>query len=293
MTKKSYDISGKIDKYRLEIIESIKEATDSLAIPFFIVGATARDIILEFVYSKKVFRATNDIDFGVSVNDWKMFDSLMSFITKEGKLVKDKNIEHRLLFKETYPVDIVPFGKIASKDGTFRWRKENKKFTILGFDEAFENSDLVKVKSNPDIIVNFAALHSQALLKIISWNERYPERSRDAIDLVLLLESYLEAGNLERFYEEESDLVNDDFDFTITGARLLGRDISSSFNRRTLSYVTNILEKETGDKQRYRLVEDMLQSQIMKEETHFEYYLKILEALKAGIQERYNDKSRG
>ncbi len=293
MTKKSYDISGKIDKYRLEIIESIKEATDSLAIHIFIVGATARDIILEFVYSKKVFRATNDIDFGVSVNDWKMFDSLMSFITKGGKFVKDKNIEHRLLFKETYPVDIVPFGKIASKDGTFRWRKENKKFTILGFDEAFENSDLVKVKSNPDIIVNFAAPHSLALLKIISWNERYPERSRDAIDLVLLLEFYLEAGNLERLYEEESDLVNNDFDFTITGARLLGRDIASSFNRKTLSYVTNILEKETGDKQRYRLVEDMLQSQIMKEETHFEYYLKILEALKAGILERYNDKSRG
>lgn len=293
MTKKSYDISGKIDKYRSEIIESIKEATDSLAIPIFIVGATARDIILEFVYSKKVFRATNDIDFGVSVNNWKMFDSLMSFITKGGKFVKDKNIEHRLLFKETYPVDIVPFGKIASKDGTFWWRKENKKITVLGFDEAFENSDLVKVKSNPDIIVNFAAPHSLALLKIISWNERYPERSRDAIDLVLLLEFYLEAGNLERLYEEESDLVNNDFDFTITGARLLGRDIASSFNRKTLSYVTNILEKETGDKQRYRLVEDMLQSQIMKEETHFEYYLKILEALKAGILERYNDKSRG
>ena len=41
MKKKSYDISEKIDKYRLEIIESIKEAADTLAIPFFIVGATA------------------------------------------------------------------------------------------------------------------------------------------------------------------------------------------------------------------------------------------------------------
>ena len=286
MIKKSYDISGRIDKYRLEIIESIKDATDSLAISFFIVGATARDIILEFVYSKKVFRATNDIDFGVSVTDWKVFDSLMSFLARGGKFVKDKNIEHRLLFKETYPVDIVPFGKIASKDGTFRWPKENKEFTILGFDEAFENSDLVKVKSNPDIIVNFAAPHSLALLKIISWNERYPERSRDATDLVLLLESYLEAGNLERLYKEESDLVNDDFDFTITGVRLVGRDIASSFNYKTLNHVISILEKETGEKRRYRLVEDMFQSQNMEKETHFDYYLKILETLKTGIQER-------
>jgi len=49
-----------IDKYRLEIIESIKAAADQLSIPFFIVGATARDIILEFIYNKKVFRATSD-----------------------------------------------------------------------------------------------------------------------------------------------------------------------------------------------------------------------------------------
>ena len=287
MKKKSYDISGKIDKYRLEIIESIKEAADTLAIPFFIVGATARDIILEYVYNKKVFRATNDIDFGVSVNDWKMFDSLMSILTLGSKFIKDKNIEHRLLFKETYPVDIVPFGKIASKKGTIRWRKENKEFTILGFDEAFENSDLVKVKSNPNIIVNFAAPHSLALLKIISWNECYPERSRDATDLVLLLESYLEAENTERLYEEESDLVNDDFDFTITGVRLLGRDIAFSFNYKTLNHVISILENETGEKQRYRLVEDMLLSKTITEETHFEYYLKLLETLKTGIQERF------
>ena len=287
MKKKFYDISGKIDRYRLEIIESIKEAADTHTIPFFIVGATARDIILEYVYNKKVFRATNDIDFGISIKDWKMFDFLISFLIKGGKFKKVENIEHRLLFKETYPADIIPFGKIASKNGTFRWRKKNKEFTILGFDEAYENADLVKVKSSPDTTVNFAAPHSLTILKIISWNERYPERSGDALDLVLLIESYLEAGNTERLVEDESDLVNDDFDFTITGARLLGRDIASSFNRNTLNYVLAILEDETGERQRYRLVEDMSQSQLLKEGTHFDYYLKLLETLKKGILERF------
>jgi len=60
MIQKLFNISGMIDKYRLEIIESIKAAADQLSIPFFIVGATARDIILEFIYNKKVFRATSD-----------------------------------------------------------------------------------------------------------------------------------------------------------------------------------------------------------------------------------------
>jgi len=288
MIQKSYDISGMIDKYRLEIIESIKAAADQLSIPFFIVGATARDIILEFVYSKKVFRATYDIDFGVNVKDWEEFNNLISLLTQENSFVKAKNIEHRLLFKEVYPVDIVPFGKIASKEGIFEWPNENKEFTVLGFEEAYKNSDLVKVRNNPDVTVNLATAHSLAVLKIISWNERYPERLRDASDLLLIIESYLEVENQERLFEEEEDLVDKNFDFTIAGARLLGRDIAKSFNEKTLIFVLDILEKETGEKLKYRLVEDMLKTKIMNEDSDFELYLKILNSLKIGIEERFN-----
>ena len=56
------------------------------------------------------------------------------------------------------------------------------------------------------------------LLKIISWDEKYPSRSRDAIDIALILETYLEAGNMERLSEGDSDLVNDEFDFNFVGA---------------------------------------------------------------------------
>jgi predicted nucleotidyltransferase len=239
------------------------------------------------VYNKKVFRATNDIDFGVNVKDWEVFNNLISLLTQENNFVRDKNIEHRLLFNEVYPVDIVPFGNIASKEGIFKWPNENKEFTVLGFEEAYKNSDLVKVRNSPEVTVNLAAAHSLAVLKIISWNERYPERLRDASDLLLIIESYLEAGNQERLYEEEEDIVNDNFDFAIAGARLLGRDIAEIFNNKTLIFVLNILENETGEKQKYRLIEDMLKTRTMNEDSEFEYYLKILDSLKSGIQERF------
>ncbi|MDO8549702.1 MAG: nucleotidyl transferase AbiEii/AbiGii toxin family protein [Ignavibacteria bacterium] len=286
MIKKSFDISGKIDKYRLEIIALIKEAADSLDIPFFIVGATARDIILEYIYNKKIFRATNDIDFGIQINNWKILESFSSLLLNNKKFSPDEKVEHRFLYEKAYPVDIVPFGKIASENGIFKWPKDKKEFTVLGFEEAYENSDLVKVKSNPDLIINFAIPQSLALLKIVVWNERYPERSKDALDLVLLIESYLEAGNIERLYEEEADLVDENFDFNLTGARLLGRDIATVFKKNTLSYVIKILDIETGKRKRYRMIEDMMRKHNMKEDIHFEYYLNILEELKAGIQER-------
>ncbi len=286
MTKKLYDISGKIDKYRLDIITSIKEVCDSLSIRFFIVGATARDIVLEYIYEKKIYRATNDIDFGIKVNNWDTFNSLKHALLKNKKYSLDGKIEHRLLYEQVYPLDIVPFGKIASKDGTFKWPKDKKEFTVLGFEEAYNNSDMVKVKINPDLIVNFATPESLCLLKIISWSERYPERSRDPVDIVSLMESYIDAGNRDRFFDKESDLVDDNFDYTLTGARLLGRDIASIFEKKTLDYVLNILEKETGVQDRYRFVEDMLNSKALKEEKDFEFFLNLLENLRKGIQER-------
>lgn len=288
MKKKLYDISGKIDLYRLGIIESIKEIADTLDIPFFIVGATARDIILEHIFSKKNFRATNDIDFGIRVNNWKIFEYFTSALVQSGKYSPDKNVQHRFLYEKVYPIDVVPFGKVASDAGNFKWPKEVREFTVLGFEEAYENSDLVKVKNHPEIIVKFAAPHCLALLKIISWNERYPERSRDALDLVLLVESYLEMGNRERLYDDEADLVDEKFDFVFSGARLLGRDIASVFQPNTLDYVIRILDRETEDEKRYKLVEDMMRSHAMTGSNHFDYFLNILKTLKTGILERYN-----
>jgi len=286
MIKKLYNISGKIDEFRLGIIDSIKKTCDSLNIPFFIIGATARDIILEYVYNKINYRATNDIDFGIRINNWKQFQSLTSLLINNEEYFPDEKIEHRLLYKNAYPVDIVPFGKIASEYSTFKWLKSENEFNVLGFEEAYDNSELVKVKSKPGLTVNFASPHSLALLKIISWNESYPERSRDAQDLLLLIESYIEAGNAERLFEEESDLVNDDFDFTITGAQLLGRDITSVFKKVTLEYVISILEKETEPNGKFHLIQDCMKGKILSGEFDFEYYLEIVEALKRGILER-------
>ncbi len=286
MTKKSFDISGKIDKYRLGIISFIKETCDSLGIPFFIIGATARDIILEYIYGNKVYRATNDIDFGIRIDNWDTFEYLTSSILRNRKFSMDNNIEHRLLYEKVYPIDIVPFGKVASKEERFNWPKNKKEFTVLGFEEAYANSEMVKLRNKPELVVNIASPESLTLLKIISWAERHPERSRDATDIAFIIEAYIEAGNTERLYEEESDLVDDNFDFTLTGARLLGRDISKVFEKKTLDYVIKILDKETGNQNRYRMVEDMMTNKIIKDDKDFEGYLNIIEALKKGIKEK-------
>jgi predicted nucleotidyltransferase len=61
-------LSGKISETSVSILIEIEKVSTSLDIPFFIVGATARDIILEHQFDINTRRATLDIDIGVFVS---------------------------------------------------------------------------------------------------------------------------------------------------------------------------------------------------------------------------------
>ncbi|HID29008.1 MAG TPA: hypothetical protein EYP19_03285, partial [Desulfobacterales bacterium] len=147
--------------------------------------------------------------------------------------------------------------------------------------ESYQHSLTVRLRSEPVFEVQFVSLAGLAALKIFAWNDDRPRRSRDAQDLALLMRKYVDAGNMERFYAEESDLAGQEqFDYEIGSARLLGRDIATMFRRETSQAILEILERETGEQHRYRLVEDMFSGD------DFEEKLQYLEALKAGIIDR-------
>ena len=126
-------------------------------------------------------------------------------------------------------------------------------------------------------------------MKVIAWNDRQPKGSKHAKDLRLLMRCHIDAGNQDRLFEEESDLFevlaeSGGFDYTRASARLLGRHISMIAHPETRKILLNILRAETGEKDRYRLVEDMTDKHA-KGGTEFEENLRLLEELKAGILE--------
>lgn len=61
------DLSGKIGPVHRDALSLIKEIADSLAIPLFIVGASARDYLLEYYYGQSSPRRTLNIELGVEV----------------------------------------------------------------------------------------------------------------------------------------------------------------------------------------------------------------------------------
>jgi len=277
-----FDLSGKIDQQTVEALYTVKKVADSLNIPFFVVGASARDYILKHCYGIEPPRMTKDIDLGVEVASWEQFNQLTKSLMATGKVYPT---EERQRFRfDSVLIDIVPFGPITDEKRRISWPPEHEIFmSMLGFKEAYEYSITVRLSSDPELDIKLPTLPGLALMKIISWMERYPERRKDADDLLLIMHKYEEAGNLDRLYEEGQDLLQEeDFDTRLASIRLLGRDMGRISDLDTLGTVRTILDSETGEQPQYRLVTDMIRSSIMFDENFDEILLQV-EQLRKGI----------
>jgi len=284
MTQKLLDLSGKIKNPILEILEAISNIAASLDIPFFVVGAAARDIILLYGYGVEIIRATEDIDLGVMVEDWDKFAQLKEAITGSGTFNQEKEPQ-RFFYKGSFPVDIVPFGQISKPKDTIEWPEfEGIEMSTLGFKESFDNSILVRLRTAPDLEIRFASLAGLAAMKLISWKDKYPERNKDAKDLKFIMRNYIDAGNSERIYDgEDSDISEGDAaDYELMSARLLGRDVATIILPESEEYILKILNEETGEQDHYKLAVDMRQGPSYSNHD-FDTNLNLLEAFKGGF----------
>lgn len=279
------DLSGKIEPGLLGVLRDVSHVAASLGIPFFVIGATARDIVLDHGFGIQPSRATRDLDLGVQVANWEEFQSLAKGLVAPGEFTTSTAAQRFFHKSSGLPVDIVPFGGIAASSGAILWPPEDTvEMNILGFDEAYAHAWAVRLSE--DLEIPLASPAGWALLKIISWNDRdRSARVKDAQDLALILRHYAEAGNADRLYEEESALFEEEgYDFELAGARLLGRDLAKIAKSETAQAVMIILARETRDQEQYHLVREMSANRIAEGEL-FELHLNLLKKFKQGISE--------
>jgi predicted nucleotidyltransferase len=276
-----YDISGKIDPALIDVLSAVKNVAVRLNIPFFIVGATARDFILEHCHNIKSPVMTQDIDLGAKVPNWEKFNTLSEALLATGNFSKGRE-KQRYVYKSIY-IDIIPFGPIAGKDRKIKWPPEDDIImSTLGFEEAYQHAITVRLSRNPALDIKIPTIPGLAIMKLISWNEKYPERKKDAKDLLFIMENYEYAGIDSRLYEEEISLLKEEgFDNCLAGIRLLGRDMAKISDSATLNKIREIVSNETVDPTGYRLINNMVSMHDDFDETLF-----MLEKLKQGVLER-------
>jgi predicted nucleotidyltransferase len=278
------DISTKIDPAIVEVLSCIKDIADKLGIPFFLVGAKARDLFFSLLFDIQTTRATLDIDLGIKVNSWDEVSKLINGILSTSLFSPVNNIKSRFKHNNGTLIDIVPFGMLEKPIGKIQWPTEDAIMTTNGFEEAYEYSQIIRIRTSPILDIRVCTPPAMVMLKLIAWNEKYPERAKDAQDIEFILKQYIDAGNDSRLHGEDKDLLVEGFDYEKASARILGRDIAKIATAETISVLLEILERETNSKSEFRLITDMLKGRGSFEDL-FATTLSLLRELQTGISE--------
>lgn len=222
------DISKKTFKdlslpYFKEVYELIDRVCHQYAIPFYLIGAQARDInLLESNISP--VRGTMDIDFAIMFPDIEMYDRIREELTRYGfeKVSEPYRMIHR---KTDTVVDILPFGQIE-QNGTVRFTEREIEISVVGFNEVYQSVREIQIE---DIALKVTPLSGIVVLKLISWNEKPGNRMKDIDDILFILKNYFTIYQ-DLFYQEHLDCIDeiDELNFELlAGARMLGRHMGT------------------------------------------------------------------
>ncbi|WP_313381904.1 nucleotidyl transferase AbiEii/AbiGii toxin family protein [Proteiniphilum saccharofermentans] len=247
-----YNISSEKLEHPLlkKLLDELIPVFQKLEIKFFVIGATARDIIME-LHGEKSGRRTQDIDIAIAIDKWEKFSTIEKEIIQLPDFKKDTKQQQRFFYLDDFQIDIVPYGGITTADDNIYWPPDQSfAMTVLGFEEA--EKDLVKVKIDDTLEIDIVSLAGIFLLKLVAWKDRHYKGNKDADDMGFILQNYLniheERAAMEH-YEEVYEI--EDFTTTKAGAALLGIDINNLLtdNETNKAKIKSIIETEINLKE--------------------------------------------
>lgn len=205
-------------------------------LPTILVGGGARILIFDRKFGEG--RGTKDWDVAISIDNWEIYRQLQAALIEIDKpLFRSTNTLHKFIHIETnIEIDIVPFGEIAKPEQNITWPDSEKSMNVLGLAEALSSAEKISMGDFEIRVINIAAF---IVLKLFAWSDRRDKKDLDDLDFILSkYEDY------ERIFAELSDeLANENIVLTDASIYLLGRDISETFQAKTLKDLNIILDE--------------------------------------------------
>lgn len=269
----------------LRVVRELDGIARSLGVPFFLAGASARDIVLVNLWGQPPGRATVDIDFAFAVDGWAEFNRLRDALIATGRFARVPHQGQRLIYTDPehgfqLPMDCIPFRGVASDRKTIAWPPEGDFIlNVAGFEEAMDAA--LHIELEPGLVIAVASLPGLAMLKILAWADRRLENSKDAADLYRILRTYDIAGNQDRLFSHEIQLLETvGYDLTLAGARLLGLDAARIADSVATEQIVNMLSSEGRQD---ALIVDMIKAASYEENANS--VARILECFRRGFFE--------
>lgn len=240
------------------LIELLRKLTDSFGRmdrEFYVIGATARDIIVQQLLDTASTRRTKDLDIAIAIPDWDAFEQIKERLIADG--FKKSNDMYQRFYYGAYEVDIVPYGFVAKEDDNIYWPPEEVvAMSVKGFDEVL--SEAITVSIDDEFKVKIASLHGLFLLKLNAWLDRNAKTSKDAEDMSFILSNYFMANLDREIHQEVYDWEN--FDEYIVGGYWLAHDLVTLLNVNQLNYYKEVIEGELAKEEESRLINQMIEN---------------------------------
>ncbi len=239
------------------LVELLKKLTDSfnrMGREFYVIGATARDIIIRQLIGTTSGRKTKDLDIAIAIPDWSVFEDVKECLIADG-FKKSTHMHQRFYYGE-YELDVVPYG-VAKDDDNIYWPPEEEiAMSVKGFDEVLSEAITVNIDNEFDIKI--ASLHGLFLLKFNAWLDRSIETSKDAEDMSFILSNYFMANLDRNVYPEVYDWEK--FDEYVVGGYWLANDLLQLLNKEQITYYKDCIEKELEKDDESRLLNQIIEN---------------------------------
>ena len=248
--------SEKIDNPLLvELLRKLTDSFNKMDKEFYVIGATARDIVMQQLLDAESKRRTRDLDIAIAIPDWDTFEQVKQSLIADG-FEKSSDMQQRFYYGE-YELDIVPYGVVAKEDDNIYWPPEEEiAMSVKGFDEVL--SEAITVSIDDGFKVKIASLHGLFLLKFNAWFDRNAKTSKDAEDMSFILSNYFMANLDREIHQEVYDWEN--FDEYIVGGYWLAHDIVALLNKEQLCYYKDVIEGELAKEEESRLINQMIEN---------------------------------
>jgi len=237
----------------VDLLRHLSHTFSKIGSDFFVIGATARDIILQTLANATARRKTRDLDIAIAVTGWERYDEIKQALINEGY---EKSIHQaQRFYRGDYEIDVVPYGSVAKDDDNIYWPPEETiAMSVKGFDEVLREAITVRIDNEFEIRI--ASLHGLFLLKLNAWLDRNLTTNKDAEDMWYIVDNYYFANESRNIHQEVYEL--EEFDLTIGGAYWMAHDIADLLNDEQLSFYNEVLKKELLLVENSRLVTQIL-----------------------------------
>lgn len=205
-------------------LKRMKEACEAHNTSFFVVGAVARNIILEHILGNQKGLATRDIDFAIAIDSWDKYERLTDHLVSEYGFSKTR-VGHRLISPEKIITDIIPYGAIEAHRTISFPPDFRTVLNTVGFEEV--KSATIEIILDHELAIKIASSESIIVLKFIAWSDREPSSAslKHVQDIYLILNAYF-LGKVDEIFQNFPDLLDaQEFDEIVCSAKAVGRII--------------------------------------------------------------------